>query len=54
MTVKICHGINVSLDAVFVDAAVPALLVLEAVNDGHVPDHDAEEILDLFISLNDN
>ena len=54
MTVKICHGINVSLDAVFVDAAVPALLVLEAVNDGHVPDHDAEEILDLSISLNDN
>ena len=46
MTVKICHGINVSLDAVFVDAAVPALLILKAVDDGHVPDHDAEEILD--------
>ncbi len=46
MTVKICHGINVTLDAVLVNAAVPTLLVLEAVNDGHVPDHDAEEILD--------
>ncbi len=46
MTVKICHGINVSFDAVFIDAAVPTLLILEAVNDGNVPDHDAEEILD--------